>query len=106
MGWRIAVLVGVGLAAVLAMPAAAPVGVSCLMTAPSRERLVDAWIAENAPTPTPTPTPTPEITPRSWAYGDVLAGRPGDRPPIGEERATTEELARYLVRSRGCDDDA
>ncbi|MFI6636873.1 hypothetical protein ACIBI7_49000 [Nonomuraea fuscirosea] len=102
MGWRIAVLVGLGLAAVLALPAAAPVGVSCLMTAPSRDRLVDAWIAENAPTPTP--TPTPEITPESWAYGDVKAGE--GPAPIGEERVTTEELARYLVRLKGCDDDA
>ncbi|MEV0166657.1 hypothetical protein [Nonomuraea fuscirosea] len=104
MGWRIAVLVGLGLAAVPALPAAAPVGVSCLMTAPSRDRLVDAWIAENAPTPTPTPTltptPTPEITSESWAYGDVKAGE--GPAPIGEERVTTEDLARYLVRVKGC----
>ncbi|MFG1615480.1 hypothetical protein ACGFI3_22195 [Nonomuraea wenchangensis] len=99
MGWRIAVLVGIGLVVVTTIPAAAPVGVSCLMSTSYTGKLIDAWIAEHAPAPVHQPTPT--ITPTLSPYMDVKAGE--GPPPMGEERVTTEELARYVVALKGCD---
>ncbi|MGA4993466.1 hypothetical protein [Nonomuraea bangladeshensis] len=88
-----------GLVMVATVPAAAPVGVSCLMSTSYTDRLVDAWIAEDAPAPVHQPTPT--VTPTLSPYMDVKAGE--GPPPIGEERVTTGELARYLVGLKGCD---
>lgn len=101
MGWRIAVLIGVGLVAVLTIPAAAPVGVSCLMSTSYTDKLIDAWIAENAPATVR--QPAPEITPTFPSYGDVKVME--GPPPMGQESVTTEELARYVVALKGCDND-
>ncbi|MEV4173809.1 hypothetical protein [Nonomuraea sp. NPDC049709] len=101
MGRRIAVLIGVGLAAVPTIPAAAPVGVSCLMSTSYTDKLIDAWIAENAPAMVL--RPAPEITPTFSPYSDVkMVEGP---PPMGEESVTTEELARYVVALKGCNND-
>ncbi|MFB4284595.1 MULTISPECIES: hypothetical protein [unclassified Nonomuraea] len=90
-----------GLAAVPTIPAATPAGVSCLFSSSSREKLVDAWIAEHAPVTVQ--KPAPEITPTFSPYMDVKVME--GPPPMGEESVTTEELARYVVKLKGCDSD-
>ncbi|MEV4580462.1 hypothetical protein AB0K16_45275 [Nonomuraea jabiensis] len=101
MGWRVAVLAGVALAAVPTITAAAPVGVSCLMSASYTDKVIDAWIAENAPATAQ--QPVPETTATFSPYMDVKAME--GPPPIGEESVTTEELALYVVALKGCNID-
>ncbi|MET9247342.1 hypothetical protein [Nonomuraea sp. NPDC003709] len=101
MGWRVAVAAGVALAAVPTIAAAAPVGVSCLMSTSYTDKLIDAWIAENARATVQ--QPVPEITATFSPYMDVKVME--GPPPMGEERVTTEELALYVVALKGCNGD-
>lgn len=100
-GRRVAVVAVVALAAVPLITAAAPIGVSCLMSPSYTDKLIDAWIAENAPATVQ--QPVPEITETFSPYMDVKVME--GPPPMGEESVTTEELALYVVALKGCNSD-
>ncbi|MEV0382821.1 hypothetical protein [Nonomuraea sp. NPDC050643] len=96
---RAVVLAALALVAVPTVHAAAPIGVSCLLSPSYAAAVVDKWIAENA---VAEPEPAPKVSPSFPPWMDVKVL---DEPAMGVENVTTEELARHLVTLYGCDGD-